>query len=267
MIGAQRVLAVIPARGGSTGLPGKNIRPLAGLPLLAHSLRLARLCPEIDHCVVSTDSPEIAELAQRHGGDAPFLRPAELARPDTPMWLVLKHALAAVEAREDRGYGYLLLLDPTSPTRLPEDVREACRRLGERPDADGIVAVSKPHYSPLWHTVVEKDGLMSDFAPDGGRFDRRQDVPDVYHINGLLYLWRARFVRTHEAWRGVGRHLMLVLPEGRAVSIDDLEQFERTEALIRGGAIKLPWLGAAGLSSDAPVPRPKDRGLGARKEP
>jgi CMP-N,N'-diacetyllegionaminic acid synthase len=242
MIGSERVLAVVPARGGSKGLPGKNVRPLAGLPLIAHSLRLAKLCPEIDRCVVSTDSAEIAGVARREGGDVPFMRPAELAESSTPMWPVLKHALAAVEAQEGRAYGYLMLLDPTSPTRLPEDVREACRLLAAKPDADGVLAVSKPHYSPIWHTVVEKDGLMSDFIPDSSRYARRQDVPEVYHINGLLYLWRTGFVRSHDSWRDAGKHLMLVVPEGRAASIDDLEQFERAEALIHGGAIKLPWL-------------------------
>lgn len=242
MIGRERVLAVVPARGGSQGLPGKNIRPFAGLPLIEHSLRLAKLCPEIDRCVVSTDSEEIAEVARRCGGDAPFLRPAELAKSNTPMWPVLQHALAAVEREEGRSYGYLLLLDPTSPTRLPEDVRKAAALLGARPVADGILSVSKPHYSPIWHTVVEKNGLMSDFIEDSSRYARRQDVPEVFIINGLLYLWRAAFVRTHDSWRNVGRHLMLEVPESRAVSIDDLEQFERAELLVRGGAIALPWV-------------------------
>ena len=149
MIGSDRVLAVIPARGGSTGLPGKNIRPLAGIPMIVHSILLAKLCPEIDRCVISTDSPEIAEVARRGGGEAPFLRPAELAKSDTPMWPVLKHALSTVETLEDRKYGYVVLLDPTSPTRLPEDVAEACRRLAVRSDADGILTVSKPHFSPI----------------------------------------------------------------------------------------------------------------------
>jgi len=242
MIGKERVLAVIPARGGSQGLPGKNIRPFAGLPLIAHSIRLAKLCPEIDRCIVSTDSEKIAKVARAQGGEAPFLRPAELARSDTPMWPVLKHALAAVEKEDGRSYDYLLLLDPTSPTRLPADVREASRRLAARPDVDGILSVSKPHYSPIWHTVVEKDELMKDFIEDSSRYARRQDVPEVFVINGLLYLWRAALVRSRDGWRHEGKHLMLETPESRAVSIDDLEQFERTELLVKGGAIKLPWL-------------------------
>jgi N-acylneuraminate cytidylyltransferase len=157
------------------------------------------------------------------------------------MWPVLKHALAQAEAQDGK-YGYLILLDPTSPTRFPSDVAEAARRLAARPDADGILSVSKPHYSPIWHTVVEKNGLMSDFIEDSSKYARRQDVPEVYVINGLLYIWRAALVREKDGWRNVGRHLMFDVPESRAVSIDDLEQFERTELLVKGGAVKLPWL-------------------------
>lgn len=236
-----RLLAVIPARGGSQGLPGKNIRPLMGLPLIAHSIRLAKLCPAVARCVVSTDSEEIAAVARTHGGDAPFLRPAELARADTPMWPVLKHALAEIERAEGRPYDLLMLLDPTSPTRLPEDVRAAVARLVAS-DADGIVSVSKPEFNPVWHTVVEKDGLMADWLPDAARISRRQEAPTIYRINGLLYVWRTEFVRRADGWRGVGRHLMHEVPDERAVSIDDLAQFRRAEALARGGILPMPWL-------------------------
>lgn len=236
-----RVLAVIPARGGSQGLPGKNIRPLLGLPLIAHSIRLAKMCPEIARCVVSTDSEEIARVARRHGADVPFLRPPELARSDTPIWPVLRHALEQAEREERAAYDYLLLLDPTSPTRLPGDVRQAVRRLSRARAAAGVIAVSKPEFSPIWHTVVERAGWMADFA-DGARFHRRQQVPDVFRINGLLYLWRARFLKTAATWRGAGKHLMLVVPDSRAFSIDYLEQFERLEALARARLVELPWL-------------------------
>jgi len=236
-----KVLAVIPARGGSTGLPGKNIRLLMGLPLIAHSIRLAKLCPEVTRCIVSTDSEEIAGVARAHGGDVPFLRPAELARADTPMWPVLQHALTEVEKLEGEPYDFLLLLDPTSPTRLPEDVSEAVRLLAAG-DADGVVAVSQPEFNPLWHTVVEKHGRMADWLPEAAAVHRRQDAPTIYRINGLLYLWHAEFVRRARDWRGEGRHRMLVVPDARAASIDDRPQFERLEALARAGLLEMPWL-------------------------
>lgn len=237
-----RILAVVPARGGSSGLPGKNIRPFAGLPLIAHSLRCAAMTPAITRTVVSTDSTEIAAVARAHGGDVPSLRPAELAKSDTPMWPVLRHALAEVEKSEGRPYDFLLLLDPTSPTRTPDEIARALERLAAEPSAVGIVSVHAPAYSPIWHTVVEKDGAMTDFV-DGGRYSRRQDVPAVFVINGLLYVWRTDFVRASESgWRGRGRHLMLETPALRACSIDTLEEFAAMEALVKASLVPLPWL-------------------------
>ena len=126
---APRVLAVIPARGGSKGLPGKNIRPLSGLPLIGHSIRAAALVPSLSRCIVSTDDQTIADVARGLGGDVPFLRPAELAEDSTPMAPVLQHALRAVEESGDEPYDALLLVDPTSPVREPAQIDDAVRRL------------------------------------------------------------------------------------------------------------------------------------------
>ncbi|TAJ10874.1 MAG: acylneuraminate cytidylyltransferase family protein [Nitrospirae bacterium] len=238
------MLAVIPARGGSKGLPGKNIRPFAGLPLIAHSVLLAKACPEIARAIISTDAEEIAAVAQRHGGEVPFLRPAELARDDTPLWDVIRHALATVESREGLRYDYLVLLDPTTPCRLPEQIAEAYRRLEANPSADGIVGVSKPDFNPVWHSVVEREGWMTDLIPNGGNYARRQDAPTVCRINGTLYIWRAEFVRRSEAgWRNHGRHLMYEVADFAAISIDTLEEFERAELFVTSGRFPLPWLG------------------------
>ena len=243
MTAESGMLAVIPARGGSKGLAGKNIRSLAGLPLIAHSIRLAGMCPEITATIVSTDSSEISGVAQKLGCDVPFLRPSVLAEDDTPLWPVLRHALAAIEQRNQQRYEYLILLDPTSPTRLPEDVRGAYNRLISIDEADGIIGVSEPEFNPIWHSVIESDGWMADLMPEGAMFDRRQDVPTVYRINGSLYIWRCRFVRKEEiSWRKNGRHLMFEIPELRAVSIDTADEFQRTEILIRSGLIRMPWI-------------------------
>jgi len=238
-----QVLAVIPARGGSKGVPGKNIRPFAGLPLIAHTILFARLCPEIHRCIVSTDSPEIAAVSKEFGADFPFLRPAELAQDDTPMWPVLRHALAQVEQLTGTHYSMLLLLDPTSPAREPSDITGAIQLMARSPDADGIVGVSQPDFNPMWHCVVEREGWMSDLIEGGSKFNRRQQVPAVYRINGSLYIWRTEFVRAQEhSWRDNGKHLMYEIPESRAMSIDTPQEFERAELLVKGGLISFPWL-------------------------
>lgn len=242
----DRVLAVIPARGGSKGLPGKNIRPFAGLPLIGHSIRFAKMCPGIDRCIVSTDSARFAEVARQLGGDVPFLRPAELAQDQTPMWPVLRHALEYVESHDGVRYDKLLLLDPTSPIREVADVSKALDRLNRSPEAVGIIGVSQPNANPIWHCVVERDGWMADLFEEGSRYEYRQEVPTVYEINGCLYIWRTEFVRREpRSWRRGGRHVIYEIPHARAVSIDTLEQFERAELLLKGGLISLPWLGGA----------------------
>lgn len=245
----QRLLAVIPARGGSKGLPGKNIRPFAGMPLIAHSILFAKQCPDITRCIVSTDSGDVAAVAARFGAEVPFFRPAELAQDDTPMWPVLRHALAMVEAAGDPLYDALMLLDPTSPAREPSDASGALRRLDAVEAADGILGVSEPDFNPIWHCVVERDGWMTDLVPGGAQYSRRQDVPRVFRVNGALYIWRAAFVRrSGDDWRQTGRHLMWELPEARAMSIDTAEEFDRAEALVRAGLIGLPWLKAGAVA-------------------
>ncbi len=238
----EKILSVIPARGGSKGLPGKNIRPLAGLPLLAHSIRLAGLCPEITRTIISTDSGEIAAVAKKYGADIPFMRPGELALDETPMWPVLRHALNTVEQMEKCSYDFLILLDPTSPGRLPEDVTDALVKLRAIPDAAGIIAVSQPEFNPIWHCVVEQDGWMADLIPGAEQFSRRQDLSAVYRINGSLYIWRADFIRREiNGWRHA-HHLIYEMPESRAIHIDDVSEFEKADFLIRQGWIQFPWL-------------------------
>jgi N-acylneuraminate cytidylyltransferase len=237
----MRTLAVIPARGGSKGLPGKNLQPLAGVPLIEHSIRLAGLCPEVDRLVVSTDSDEIAGVARAAGAEVPFIRPAALARDDTPMLPVLRHVLRELDP-EGEAYDLLLLLDPTSPGRLPEDVARAHALLANDAEADGVVAVSEPSFNPIWHAVVESDGYMEQLLPAGRRYGRRQDLPRVLRINAALYLFRSSFLRgVHETWLD-GCHLMLEIPDERAVHIDDRRDLELCELLVEAGRLRLPWL-------------------------
>lgn len=231
------VLALIPARGGSKGLPGKNIRPLAGRPLLAHSVALAKMCPEIDDVVCSTDSEEIAEVARSAGARVPWLRPADLSGDTAAMWPVIRHALD--NAGGD--YGSVLLLDPTSPGRIPSDIATVVARLATDEAADGVVGVSEPEFNPIWHCVVERDGVMVDLVPEGRTFTRRQDLPRVFRINASLYLWRADFIRSCDNWRD-GRMLLHEIPESRAIHIDTIDEFEAASRAIEEGRVQLPWL-------------------------
>lgn len=235
-------LVVIPARGGSKGLPGKNIRPLLGLPLIAHSIACAKMSKGVARAIVSTDSEEIAAVARANGADVPFLRPAELAQDDTPMMPVLQHALAFCEKEEKRTYGSLILLDPTSPGRFPSDIDAAREKLLLQPAADGILAVSQPTFNPFFTGVVEKDGTLELAMGAAMTGVRRQEFPRFLRINGSLYLWRTRFLRTAPARWIEGSHIGLEIPESRAFSVDDLYEFRLIEAVLEKGIVEFPWL-------------------------
>jgi N-acylneuraminate cytidylyltransferase len=237
------MLAVIPARGGSKGLKGKNIREFAGIPLIAHSIRLAGLCPEITRCIVSTDSAEIASVARSYGAHVPFLRPAELAQDASPMWPALQHALSSMEELDKTRYESILLLDPTSPGRIPADITSAAAILDSDPAANGVIAVSEPEFNPRWDCVVERNGYIAQ-AFECDDYACRQDVPVAYRINALLYLWRRDFLMSTPETPAIdsAHYRLLKVPEMRAIHIDELRDFQIAELKVRAGIVTLPWL-------------------------
>ena len=242
-MGVGPILAVIPARGGSKGVVGKNIKLFAGLPLIAHSIRFAEMCPEIDRCIVSTDCEEISAVARANGGEVPFMRPAELAQDKTPSWPVIRHALFEMERLASHTFESILLLQPTSPARQHEDLIAAIELLNSDPDADGVVAVSEPPHNPRWVSVEERAGYAVP-AFDNSAYIRRQDVPTNYRINGMYYLWRRSYVVNNELQPRLNqaRCRMLIVPDERAIDIDHLLDFTIGELLITGGVITVPWL-------------------------
>jgi N-acylneuraminate cytidylyltransferase len=237
-------LAVIPARGGSKGLANKNILPLAGMPLIAHSIECARRCPEIDRCIISTDSETIAGIARAHGGDVPFLRPAELARDDSPAIPVLQHALREMERREQRHYAALLLLQPTCPGRFPEDICRAVAMLEEDERCVGVVSVSEVGFTPRWNCVEERNGYLAMSFSQDKEYVRRQDVPPVFRVNGTLYLWRRDYL-LHAPLDPVASgdlHRMLQVPEERGFDIDTARDLRMAEIMLNEKLVQLPWL-------------------------
>jgi N-acylneuraminate cytidylyltransferase len=238
------VLAIIPARGGSKGLPGKNVLDLLGKPLLAHSVYLAGQLEHDVRCIVSTDAPEVAAVAREHGAEVPFLRPAELASDTAPMSGVLRHALDEMEKLDGRPYDMVLLLDPTSPTRTAAQVDAAIAKLAGNEDLDGVVAVSEPFFNPTW-VGIKRDSPDSEkvvrYFQEGTGVIRRQDVERFLRINGSFYVWRADFIRRLKvSWFDEGVHGVLEIPETQSFSIDDEQEFRLVEAVVRAGIAPLP---------------------------
>lgn len=226
------ILAVIPARGGSKGLPGKNLKTLGDIPLIGHAIKLAQSIPQIAKVIVSTDSQAIADTSNLLGTETPFLRPPHLATDTAPMWPVVQHALSSAQVHYGVEYQSILLLDPTALGRTPLDIISAIQILCEDESADGIISVSEYEHNPLWYAVHQPNGYMQDLCPEGKNYSRRQDLPPVYRINGQYYLWRSAFVQSTDNWRTSDKLILSPMSSPNLALIDTPEDFNRAEELL-----------------------------------
>ncbi len=224
---SPRVVAFIFARGGSKGLPGKNLRPLAGKPLLAHAIDVAKAVPGIARVVVSTDDLEIAEAARTAGAEVPFLRPAELASDTAPEWLAWQHAIRTLRAAGDP-MEVFLSLPATSPLRRPVDVT-CCLDTLTGGDADMVITVREAERNPYFNMVRRKEDGSVRLAVDG-IYHRRQDAPSIYDITTVAYAARADFILSANRIFD-GRVRAVVIPRERALDIDDAFDLAIGEAL------------------------------------
>jgi len=209
----SNVLGLIPARGGSKGVPRKNIRELAGIPLIAHSIQAARDATAIDSVVVSTDDEEIAEVAESYGARVPFMRPSELATDEAPTAPVITDALETLyEAGE--AYDTFVLLQPTSPLRTATHINEAYS-LYEESDADSVISVY-PTYDTRWERTSKGAKRLN--YTDAAK--RRQDRDPEYVINGAIYVTDVeQFIDTEKTITGITK--MYEMPERESVDIDE----------------------------------------------
>lgn len=185
----EAILGLIPARGGSKGIPRKNLASVGGRPLLAWTLDAARASGVLDRVVLSTEDPEIAEVGRRFGADVPFMRPPELARDETPG---LDPVLHALESLATAGYrpGWIMLLQPTSPLRTAEDIRGAVA-LRAKPGAASVISVSRAVHPPAWLRKISPEGLLEPYFPSELVPPTRQQLPDAFALNGAIYLVRS----------------------------------------------------------------------------
>jgi N-acylneuraminate cytidylyltransferase len=222
MINGKSVLAIIPARGGSKGVPRKNIRLLAGKPLIAWTIEAAKKSAFIDRLILSSEDAEIIDVARSWGCEAPFVRPEDLASDDTPGIDPVLHALDALP-----GYDYVVLLQPTSPLRETADIDGCIGRCVDS-DAPACVSVSAPAQHPYWTYRMDGAGHLSplfDKVPD-----RRQDLPDVYALNGAVYVARTMDLRHTRDFLMAGT-VAFVMPDSQALDIDTLADLTLAEYL------------------------------------
>jgi N-acylneuraminate cytidylyltransferase len=224
--------AFVFARGGSKGLPGKNIRPLAGKPLIGWAIEQALSVERINRVIVSTDSDEIAVIARQHGAEVPFMRPEQLSGDGAPEMRAWRHALEFLQVTEGAMPDPFISVSATAPMRLPEDI-EACIRAYETGVADVVLSVTEGKRSP-WFNMVRREGnnfVLVNSEAKGGRIVRRQDAPEVFDITTVAYVLRPDYILQHSDLFS-GRTTAVTIPVERAVDIDTLLDFEIAEFMM-----------------------------------
>ncbi|GIO12296.1 hypothetical protein J19TS2_18510 [Cohnella xylanilytica] len=225
MINGKKVLAVIPARGGSKGVPYKNIRLLAGKPLIAWTIDSARASKYIDRCIVSTDDLRIANVSRECGGEVPFMRPSEFAGDDTPGIDPVLHAIEQIP-----GYDIVVLLQPTSPLRTREDIDGCLERFIET-RASFCVSVSEAEQSPYWMYTVNDEGRMESLLTGQTRYLTRQSLPTVYILNGAIYVAVPDVLKQKRSFLHPDT-TAYVMPSERSLDIDTEMDFALAELTI-----------------------------------
>ena len=183
MIGDKKVLAIIPARGGSKGLPGKNIRTLGVKPLIAWTIESALGNKLIDKTVVSTDCPKIAAVSKTFGAEVPFIRPDWLSTDQAETADVVLHALNSI----NENFDVIVVLQPTSPFRDSGHI-EGALEIYENSKAHSLVSICESQKSPYWMFSLEDDGALEPIIHDKNQFSRRQELPKTYCLNGAIYV-------------------------------------------------------------------------------
>lgn len=220
------VYAIIPARGGSKGIPGKNIKPLAGYPLIAYSIAAAKLSKNVSRTIVSTDSQEIVEIAKRYGGEVPFFRPAELAQDKSTDLEFVVHAINWFRENEGKVPNYLVHLRPTTPLRDPVIIDQAIDEIRQKKVATSLRSGHPASESPFKWFLRDPEGFFSGIIP-GYTNDQlnnpRQSFPDVYIPDGYVDVLKTSFISSSHLLHG---DRMIGFPCPHCVEVDSIKDFE-----------------------------------------
>lgn len=232
----MEILGLITARGGSKGIPHKNVKPLAGKPLIGWTIEAARQS-RLSRVVVTTDDNEIAQVSRRYSAEVPFRRPAELARDDSPHFAAVEHALRWLEREEGYHPDYVMTLQPTSPLRTAEDI-DAAISVAENEQsaaqAVAVVSVYEIHPHPYWAKRIDSSGQLNNYFSDTPLDLRRQELAPAYALNGAIYLNRRQHLLENGLMTPSGAQAY-VMPAWKSLDIDTLWEFELAERILTNG--------------------------------
>lgn len=223
------MLALIPARGGSKGLPGKNIKPLLGKPLIAYTIEAAKASRYVDQIIVSTDDDAIAAVAQEHGAHIPFMRPASLAGDEARALDVYLYTIDRLEQERGIKIEEFVVLLPTVPLRSSADIDGAIELFRSK-GADSVVSYTPEQHPISWHRYLDDELRFEDiFEPN--KLLNRQELRKSYYPNGAIYVFKSSLIRQQKYYTAAS--YAYLMPRNRSVDIDSLEDFEYAEFLLK----------------------------------
>ena len=226
----MNILALIPARGGSKGLPRKNIKPLLGKPLIGWTIEQANNSKYIDKVIVSTDDEEIAKISKEYDAEVPFLRPKELARDDSPTIDTITHAINWFEEMGEF-FNIIVLLQPTSPLRTTSDIDKAIELFLNNKKALSLVSVKENEHPPFWSFKIENNLIKPLFGDEYFK-KRRQELPKSYMPNGAIYISYVDVLKEYNSFY-TPKTIAYIMPSERSIDIDNEFDFLLVEFVLR----------------------------------
>jgi len=228
----MKIIAIIPARGGSKGVSRKNIRLMAGYPLIHYTIKCALAVSSINRTIVTTDDEEIAKISRQLGAETPFIRPAELACDETPDYPVVRHCLDFLSVEENYHPDAVVFLRPTMPMRTSDEIQGSIQILSDDASLDCVRTARPVPYPPFWMKVIKKDGTLVNFLDTPYNLSRRQDLPEIMMCDGYVDISRVSAINKYEAVVG-GRIHALYRETGPIVDIDTQDDWNYCEYLMR----------------------------------
>ncbi|WP_146549639.1 cytidylyltransferase domain-containing protein [Rummeliibacillus suwonensis] len=225
MMNSPKILAIIPARGGSKGVPRKNIKLLVGKPLIAWTIEEAKKSKYISKLILSSEDDEIINVAKEYDCEVPFKRPIELAQDNTPGIDTILHAI-----EQCPGYDYIILLQPTSPLRTSEDIDDFISYFINQ-NVNACVSVCEPSKSPYWMYQLGTSNNLIPLLKENASISRRQDLPKAYALNGALYIANIEWIKQTKNFV-TDETVAYVMPVNRSYDIDTIDDFQICEYLL-----------------------------------
>ena len=225
------MLAIIPARGGSKSVPGKNIKPLWDKPLIAYTIEAAQAAKSIDRLILSTDDEEISEVAQKFGVEIPFIRPAELAKDTSQAIDNYIYTMDRLNAESSKQYNDFIVLQPTSPFRTAADIDNAVELFCEK-NADSVISVCEASHPPMWAKKIDPAGVLKDYFDNNIGNKNRQELEPSFMPNGAIFILKLSLLKSRHSYYS-DRTYAYVMPPERSLDIDTPLDFEFAEFLMR----------------------------------